>query len=510
MLNENRTISRALISVSDKTGLVELATALHERNIEIIATGGTSRLLRSAKIPVLEVAEITKFPEMMAGRVKTLHPQIQGGILGKRDQHAMEAKQQGIEWIDLVIVNLYPFAETIKKDVSFADAIEQIDIGGPTLIRAAAKNMEWVTVLVDPKDYAQFLQEWQAVGGIRFNTRKQLAAKAFALTTYYDYLIQQYLYADQPNPETLTLSFQKWADLRYGENPHQPASAYRCKDNSSGILGAQKSQGKPLSYNNILDADAAFACVQEFKEPACVIVKHANPCGVAIHSDLYEAFQAAYAADSVSAFGGIFAFNRECTEKLAAAILTHFVEVIIAPSYSQAARALFATKPNIRLLELNFNQTPATREYRFIEGGLLLQDKNMQQLKLNELKTVTANAPLAEDMISLLFAWSVLKHVKSNAILLAKNGVTVGIGAGQMSRVDAVDLALKKAASAVNGAILASDAFFPFRDSIDRIAGTGIRAIIQPGGSVRDDEVIAACNEQGIAMVFTGMRCFKH
>jgi phosphoribosylaminoimidazolecarboxamide formyltransferase / IMP cyclohydrolase len=499
-------IKRALISVSNKAGVTDFARKLSQLGIEIFSTGGTSKLLRDANIPVRDVAEITQFPEMMDGRVKTLHPKIHGGILGLRDEHAAVAKEHGIDWIDLVIVNLYPFAETIKKpNTTFDEAIENIDIGGPTMIRSAAKNMGWVGVVVDPADYTEIAKEIEATQSLTFATRKKLATKAFTHTAEYDTLISHYLL----NTQALNLNLTKVTDLRYGENPHQKASAYAFPG-ATGILTAKQHQGKELSYNNIADADAAVSCAREFAEPACVIVKHANPCGVATSDTIEDAFQNAFQADSVSAFGGIVALNRTVTKQVAEQMAQIFFEVIIAPGYTADALTVLSGKPNLRVLALDFQQQPMSQEIKFIDGGLLIQDKDHSIVTLTDLKTVTKAQPTVQELESLLFAWRVVKHIKSNAILIAKNNVTLGVGAGQVSRIDAVELAIKKAQSQLTGAVLASDAFFPFRDSVDRIASTGIKAIIQPGGSVRDEEVIAACDENGIAMVFTNKRCFKH
>lgn len=503
-------MKRALISVSDKTHLIEFARGLTELDIEIISTGGTSQLLRAASIPVRDVSEVTNFPEIMDGRLKTLHPKVHGGILGRRDEHAAVAKQHDINWIDLVVVNLYPFAETIKKpDVTFTDAIENIDIGGPTMIRSAAKNMEWAGVVVDPKDYDTVLSELRADQGLSFATRRGLATKAFAHTAQYDALINRYL-ADSKFPEQLNLNLEKFADLRYGENPHQAACAYQFTGNHSGILAAKQHQGKQLSYNNIADADAAVACVREMTQPACVIVKHANPCGVAVAENIYEAFQRAFNADSLSAFGGIVALNQTCTKQVAEALTKIFIEVLIAPAYEAEALTILSSKTNLRVLELSSSQSNLKQEYKFVDGGLLVQDRDLSVISEQDLQLVTQRRPTADEMSTMLFAWRVIKHIKSNAILIAKQNVTMGVGAGQVSRVDAVELAIRKAGKDLTGTVLASDAFFPFRDSIDHIGKTGIRAIIQPGGSVRDEEVIAACNEHDIAMVLTGQRCFKH
>jgi phosphoribosylaminoimidazolecarboxamide formyltransferase/IMP cyclohydrolase len=514
-------IKQALISVSDKTGIVEFAQALIACNIEIISTGGTSQLLRAANIPVRDVAAVTGFAEIMDGRVKTLHPQIHGGILGQRDAHAAIAKTHQIDWIDLVIVNLYPFAAAIKKvDATLAEAIENIDVGGPALIRAAAKNMGWVAVVVEPNDYPKILAELIADNGLSFLTRQQLAIKAFAYTAHYDQVIYDYLMSSvsQPPrdsqqifPAQLNLSLKKFADLRYGENPHQAACAYRFDNHLPGVLSAKQYQGKQLSYNNLTDAAAAVACVNEFMQPACVVVKHTNPCGAAMANTIAAAFHAAFYADSLSAFGGIVALNQPCNKGTAEIIASLFIEVLIAPAYTDEALVILAGKQNLRVLELDF--TPPSnrqREFKFIEGGVLVQDKDTIRLQPQDLTVMTTLQPTAADIATLLFAWPVLKQVKSNAIIIAKNQITVGIGAGQVSRIDAVDMALKKAGANAEGAILASDAFFPFRDSIDRLAGTGVRVIVQPGGSLRDQEVIAACNEHSIAMVFTKVRCFKH
>ncbi|HEX4046102.1 MAG TPA: bifunctional phosphoribosylaminoimidazolecarboxamide formyltransferase/IMP cyclohydrolase [Gammaproteobacteria bacterium] len=510
-------VKRALLSVSDKTGIVAFAQALTALNVEIISTGGTSQLLTQAQIPHRVVEEVTGFPEILDGRVKTLHPKVHGGILGRRDIHAQEAKQHQIDWIDLVVVNFYPFAEAVKDaDLSWEEAVEYIDIGGPTMVRAAAKNFAWVGAVVDPEDYTTVLAELHTQGGLTKETRIAFAQKVFTLTARYDAMVQQYFTekragaaANSANcPASLQLQLIKKSDLRYGENPHQKAAVYQLPQ-VSGILSAIQHQGKLLSYNNLLDAEAAWACVREFEAPTCVIVKHANPCGVASAASIDQAYAAAYAADALSAFGGIIALNRPCTKAIAEAVANIFMEVILAPAYDADALAVLATKPNLRVLEMPDEQFE-TWEMRFITGGLLLQEKDIAPLTIQSLPSVTKIQPSDEDKIAMQFAWRVVKHIKSNAILLAKQTATLGVGAGQVSRVDAVDMAVRKAGENIQGAILASDAFFPFRDSIDRIAELGIRAIIQPGGSVRDEEVIAACNEHGIAMVFTGKRCFKH
>jgi phosphoribosylaminoimidazolecarboxamide formyltransferase/IMP cyclohydrolase len=488
-------VKRALISVSEKTGLIEFARQLTSQNIEIIASGGTSDFLRKEKITVTDIADITGFPEIMDGRVKTLHPK---------------------EWIDLVIVNLYSFEKTINDPAAaFDQAIENIDIGGPTLIRSAAKNMGWVGVIVDPADYEKIAVELTQERGLTSATRQQLAAKAFAHTASYDTLIKNYLAARAGKhndfPAAIDFHLIKHADLRYGENPHQAASAYQFVYDDSGILSARQHQGKQLSYNNIADADAAIACLREFSQPACVVVKHANPCGVAVAEKIGEAFQKAFYADAMSAFGGIVALNRPCDKKIAEALWQVFVEVVIAPSFSAEALSILSTKPNLRVLEFDLDKMPTDKhDYKFIQGGLLIQDKDSKPITPAEWKTVTKQKPTALETEAMLFAWGTLKHIKSNAILLATADATVGVGAGQVSRIDAVEIALRKAGDNVRGTVMASDAFFPFRDSIDRIANSGIRAVIQPGGSLKDNEVINACNEHGIAMVFTGNRCFKH
>lgn len=514
MNNSPTLIKRALISVSDKTGIIELARDLYALDVEIVSTGGTAQALREAKIPVQDISQFTGFPEIMEGRVKTLHPNVHGGILGLRDKHQPVAQEHDIQWIDLVVCNLYPFAATIKKtDVSFDEVIENIDVGGPSMIRSAAKNMGWVTVVTDPNDYQPFLQEIQEHGGVRFETRREFATKAFAHTAQYDAIIHQHLSKETPFPETLNLTHRKLFDLRYGENPHQQAAVYKnTMGESHGILTATILQGKQLSYNNINDADGALACLKEFNEPACVIVKHANPCGAASGTNIVEVFHRAYAADALAAFGGVIALNQACTADIAKEIVKVFVEIVMAPSYTPEALQLLAKKPNMRVLELG--QVPSQKnayELRSIAGGVLLQAADTKMITYNDLHCVTKKQPTTKEIDDILFGWRVLKHVKSNAILIAKDKTTVGIGPGQVSRIDAVDTALRKAGDKTHGAVLCSDAFFPFRDSIDTIAPSGVTAIIQPGGSVKDQEVIDACNEHDIAMVFTGgVRCFKH
>lgn len=508
-------VKRALLSVSDKSGIVEFASSLIQLGVDIISTGGTSKMLRDASIPHRQVDEITGLPEMLDGRVKTLHPKVHGGILARRNDHAAEVAKHQIEWIDLVVVNFYPFEKAVGSNLtmSWDEVIEYVDIGGPTMVRAAAKNFAWVGVVTDPADYTQVISELRDSHGLQNETRKNLAEKAFGLTAHYDAMIHQYFLQrrqdSQAAPEFLDLQLSKQMELRYGENPHQKASAYQFKHEASGILTATQHQGKPLSYNNILDAEAALACVHEFSEPACIIVKHANPCGAATAATIEEAYTRAYQADPLSAFGGIIALNQPCSKTIAEQIANIFMEVVLAPAFTEEALAIFSAKPNLRVLELPM-QTKHAWEMRFITGGVLLQEKDAQLITSTDLKIVTKAQPNQEDIDAMLFAWRVIKHIKSNGILIAKQNATVGMGAGQVSRIDAVDLAIRKAGEKINGSVLASDAFFPFRDSIDRIANTGIRAIIQPGGSMRDEEVIAACDESNIAMVFTGKRCFKH
>ncbi len=511
MNTNNTNIKRALISVSDKTGIVEFAKELNNLGLEIISTGGTFKALTDAGIHAIEISEFTGFPEMMDGRVKTLHPLVHGGILGLRDKHADQAAQHNIKWIDLVVCNLYPFSATIQKpDVTKDEAIENIDIGGPSMIRSAAKNIGYVSVIVDPLDYSPLLAELQN-GGVTYETRSRLSAKAFGHTAAYDSIIHNYFKTDA-FPEDYTLSFKKFYDLRYGENPHQLACVYKEPNNTeNNILNAKIHQGKQLSYNNINDADGALNLTREFTEPACVVVKHANPCGVATGTDITEVFRRAYNADSLSAFGGIISLNRICTKEIAEEIAKVFAEIVIAPSYEPAALEIFATKKNLRVLETGELSLPKPKqEFRYVDGGLLVQDRDVNIVMPDQLKIVTAKQPTPEQITTMLFAWKVLKYIKSNAILIAKENVTVGVGAGQVSRVDAVDMAIKKAGDKIGSTILASDAFFPFRDSIDKLAGTGITCIIQPGGSIKDEEVVKACDEHGIAMVFTGVRCFKH
>jgi phosphoribosylaminoimidazolecarboxamide formyltransferase/IMP cyclohydrolase len=517
-------VRRALLSVSDKTGLVEFARALAERGVEILSTGGTARLLAGAGLTVKEVSQHTGFPEIMDGRVKTLHPKIHGGLLGRRGVDDAVMAQHGIEPIDLAVVNLYPFAETVAKpNCDYAEAVENIDIGGPAMVRAAAKNHDAVAVVVDPADYAAFLDELRANDGrTLLETRSRLAAKAFAHTARYDTMVSAYLLARHavPSgkfPSTLPLIFDKVQDLRYGENPHQSAAFYR----ETGVRGASVAaarvlQGKDLSFNNIADADTAIECVRQFQEPACVIVKHANPCGVSVAATLLEAYDKAYRTDPTSAFGGIIAFNRELDAVTTKAILgRQFVEVVAAPEVAPDALQALSGKPAVRVLALgNLAQGVADAlEYRSVNGGLLVQSRDAAGVAPADLKIVSKRQPDAQELADLRFAWAVCKFVKSNAIVYARGRATIGVGAGQMSRVYSSRVAAMKAADEkleTQGSVMASDAFFPFRDGIDVAAEYGIRAVIQPGGSKRDDEVIAAADEHGMAMVFTGMRHFRH
>ena len=512
MNTEKTSVKTALISVSNKENIIELGKGIDGLGIEIISTGGTAKALRDVGITVTNVSDYTGFPEIMEGRVKTINPLVEGGILGLRDKHAEDAEAHNIKWIDLVVCNLYPFAETIQKhDVTLDIALEHIDIGGTTMIRSAAKNVGWVGVVVDPADYYSVLNELQEYGGLTFDTRKRLSAKAYGHTTKYDSLIHNYL-KSEPLSDDFSLTFEKYYDLRYGENPHQQAAAYKAPiATGSNILNAVIHQGKKLSYNNIMDADGALDCVKEFDEPACVVVKHANPCGVATGEDITDCFHRAFNADSLSAFGGIVALNRTCTTDIAEALRKIFIEIVLAPDFEAGALELFAKKENLRVLEIGQLGSREPRlEYKYVDGGLLVQETDVKTIVLDDLTTVTKVKPSDKNMVDMLFGWKVLKHVKSNAILIAKDNTTLGIGPGQVSRVDAVEIAVRKSGDYLDASILASDAFFPFRDSIDQIAETGIKAVIQPGGSIRDKEVIEACDEHGIAMVFTGARCFKH
>ena len=517
-------VRRALLSVSDKTGLIDLARWLASHNIEILSTGGTARLLASEGLTVREVSSHTGFPEIMDGRVKTLHPKIHGGLLGRRgvDDAVMALHQ--IAPIDLLVVNLYPFAETVARpNCGYAEAIEHIDIGGPAMLRAAAKNHESVSVVVDPTDYPALLEELQTnAAHTTLELRSRLAAKAFAHTARYDTMVASYLAERHPVvperfPKTLPLVFDKVQDLRYGENPHQHAAFYRLPASSgTSVASAKVLQGKDLSYNNIADTDAAVECVRQFSEPACVIVKHANPCGVAVAASPLEAYDRAYRTDPTSAFGGIIAFNRELDVTTAAAIIDRqFVEVLAAPAVSADAAKALAAKPNVRVLVLgDLSHAPTGElEGRSVTGGLLVQTRDTGMVEAKDLKVVTRRKPTPAELADLMFAWRVCKFVKSNAIVFAHDRSTVGVGAGQMSRVYSTRIAAMKAADErleVEGSVMASDAFFPFRDGLDVAAEYGIKAVIHPGGSKNDAEVIAAADEHGIAMVLTGMRHFRH
>jgi phosphoribosylaminoimidazolecarboxamide formyltransferase/IMP cyclohydrolase len=528
----NHPIKQALISVSDKTGIVEFAQTLSQSGIRLLSTGGTFKLLKDSGIAVTEVSDYTGFPEMMDGRVKTLHPKIHGGILARRGMDDAVMQAHDIQGIDLVVVNLYPFAATVSKpNCQLDDAIENIDIGGPTMVRAAAKNHAHVGIVVNSSDYATVLEEIKQHGGLSYETRFNLAVKAYEHTAAYDGMIANYLgqlvgekkadlNAKDIFPRTFNTQFIKAQDLRYGENPHQRAAFYReAAPKEASVSTSQQLQGKELSYNNIADTDAALECVKSFVKPACVIVKHANPCGVAVSLDgIKAAYDLAYATDTESAFGGIIAFNRELDAETAKAIVERqFVEVIIAPSVSAEALAVTASKQNVRVLvcgELSaIDARQSQWDFKRVTGGLLVQDQDLMMITEADLKVVTKRAPTEAEIHDLIFAWKVAKYVKSNAIVYAKNRQTIGIGAGQMSRVNSARIAAIKAEHAglvVQGAVMASDAFFPFRDGIDNAAKVGISCVIQPGGSMRDAEVIAAADEHGIAMVFTGVRHFRH
>ena len=516
-------VRRALLSVSDKTGLIELARALAKRNVEILSTGGTARLLLANGLHPREVSSYTGFPEIMDGRVKTLHPKIHGGLLGRRGVDDAVMALHNIEPIDLLIVNLYPFAATVARpDCSYSEAIENIDIGGPAMLRAAAKNHDSVAVSVDPADYRGLLDELDRHDGTTLALRSRLAAKAFAHTARYDTMVASYLnaahdVATERFPTTLPLVFDKAQDLRYGENPHQCAAFYRDPlPRGASIAAAQVLQGKDLSFNNIADADTAIECVRGFDEPACVIVKHANPCGVAVAASALEAYDRAYRTDPTSAFGGIIAVNRNLDAMTAAAIVDRqFVEVLAAPAVTPEAAKVLAGKPNVRVLALgDLRRAPRGElEFRSVTGGLLAQTRDTGKVTAAELTVVTRRKPTPAEIADLLFAWQVCKFVKSNAIVFARQRRTIGVGAGQMSRVYSTRVAAMKAADEqleVEGSAMASDAFFPFRDGIDVAADYGIRCVIQPGGSKKDAEVIAAADERDMTMVFTGMRHFRH
>ncbi|MDG1244689.1 MAG: bifunctional phosphoribosylaminoimidazolecarboxamide formyltransferase/IMP cyclohydrolase [Porticoccaceae bacterium] len=524
-MSDLKKVSRALISVSDKNGVVDFARALNALGVELLSTGGTFRLLQENNIAVTEVSDYTGFPEMMDGRVKTLHPKVHGGILGRRGTDDAVMAEHAIKPIDMVIVNLYPFAATVADpDCTLPNAIENIDIGGPTMVRSAAKNHKDVAIVVNSSDYATVLEEMQAnEGQLDYSTRYALMVKAFEHTAGYDGMIANHFGArDTDNNErdfsdTFNVQYFKTQEMRYGENPHQKAAFYtEANPTEASVATAKQLQGKELSFNNIADTDAALECVKQFDQPACVIVKHANPCGVSVAVDIGTAYDLAFATDPESAFGGIIAFNRELDAKTAEAICEkQFVEVIIAPAVSADALAVVATKKNVRLLECGTwgNQRPQDFDYKRVNGGLLIQDRDNGMIIEQDLKVVSKRVPTDTEMTDMLFAWKVAKMVKSNAIIYAKNNQTIGVGAGQMSRINSARIAGIKAEHAgleVVGAVMASDAFFPFRDGIDNAGKAGISCIIQPGGSMRDDEVIAAANEHGMAMVFTGMRHFRH
>ena len=513
-------IKKALISVSDKSNVLELAKSLSSFDIEILSTGGTAKLLRENKINVTEVSDYTKFPEMLDGRVKTLHPKIHGGILGRRDnpEHNETMKNHEIDPIDLVVVNLYPFEETISQEGCTLElAIENIDIGGPAMIRSAAKNYQHVAVLTNPKDYKSFTDEINKnQGSISLDLSFSLAKKAFEKTSAYDSAINNYLSSDSQNqfPDQLTKTISKVMDLRYGENPHQEAAFYKDSSEDVGSLSSfDQIQGKELSFNNLNDSDTAWECVKKFSQPTCVIVKHANPCGVASTGSLKESYEAAFKTDPTSAFGGIIAFNKSLDEETASLIINQFAEVIIAADFSEGALKIFRNKPNVRLLKIKIENNNTEFDFKKIGGGWLIQTPDIHNLDINDCNVVTDLKPTEEQLDDMKFAWVVSQYVKSNAIVFCKNKQTLGIGAGQMSRVDSTKIASLKADNAnidLAQSVVASDAFFPFRDGIDVIASHGAKCIIQPGGSIKDEEVIDAANEHGIVMLFTNIRHFKH
>ena len=516
-------VKRALISVSDKDGIVKFARGLREMDVELLSTGGTFRLLEENGVEVTEISAYTGFPEMMDGRVKTLHPKVHGGILARRGIDDEVMAEHGIGAIDMVVVNLYPFEQTVaRQDCTLEDAIENIDIGGPTMVRAAAKNHRFVTIVVNASDYGRILEEMRANnGGTAYQTRFDLAIRAYEHTAAYDAAIANHFGrlvegGSEQFPRTYSTQFTRSQEMRYGENPHQAAAFYVEKSPAeAGIATAKQLQGKALSYNNVADTDAALECVKNFESPSCVIVKHANPCGVASADSISEAYQQAFATDPESAFGGIIAFNRELDADTAEAIIERqFVEVIIAPAISEAALAVTAAKQNLRVLSCGeWSESRPALDYKRVNGGLLVQDRDLGMVGLSDIKVVSKRQPTEEQLQDLLFAWKVAKFVKSNAIVYAASGQTIGVGAGQMSRVNSARIAAIKAEQAgleVAGSVMASDAFFPFRDGIDNAAKVGISAVIQPGGSIRDEEVIAAADEHDMAMVFTGMRHFRH
>ena len=521
-------VQRALISVYDKSGVLDFAKRLAALKIEILSTGGTAKLFRDSGVPVKDVSEFTGWPEMLGGRVKTLHPKVHGGLLYRRNlaEDQKQASEHGISPIDLIVVNLYPFEATASKSgLTAEELIENIDIGGPTMLRSAAKNLESVTVVTDPADYDRVATELEKNGDTSLATRLELARKVFATTSRYDGLItmelerlvasghQVELAAKPILFERYHLSLRRQQELRYGENPHQAASLYVPAGKiPDGLAAAKQLQGKELSYNNLVDIEAARSLAGEFKNPAAVIIKHNNPCGTAEQSALRDAYRKALAADPVSAFGGVLAFNREVDAATAEEVAKLFVECIAAPGFDAKAREIFSTKKNLRLLELSANGLDPERELQLkrILGGMLIQQPDLGELEDDKLKVVTKRQPTAEEMSTMKFAWKVCKHVKSNAIVFAKQGATLGVGAGQMSRVDSVKIAVMKAQSSLEGSVVASDAFFPFPDGVEEAAKAGAKAVIQPGGSVRDRDVIATCDRLGLAMVFTGLRHFMH
>ncbi len=521
-----RMIKRALISVSDKTGIIEFARGLLEFEVEIISTGGTAKALRENGFPVKDISEVTGFPEMMDGRVKTLHPRVHGGLLALRDneKHVTAMKEHGIEPIDMVVVNLYPFEETVAKPgVTAEEAIEQIDIGGPSMIRSAAKNYRDVTIVVNPNRYDEVLLNLRDNNGATsLRLRQELALDAFSRTAEYDARIAGYfveltkpLLSPEDGPDDLfeskkEITLQKITDLRYGENPHQRSAIYFVGDEPRGLAGSKLLSGKEMSFNNYVDTEAAWQLVSDFEENACAIIKHTNPAGVGLGSKVVEAYQKALETDPLSAFGGIVAFNRPLDAEAAAEMIKVFTEVVVAPGYDPAALEILQSKKNLRVVRIDSAEQVGEFEFKQINGGMLVQTRDNHRLRRDDLKVVTQRSPSEDEVEALLFAWTVCKHTKSNAIVYARKGQTVGVGAGQMSRVDSVKLGAMRARIPVERSVLASDAFFPFRDGIDEAAKSGITAVIQPGGSMRDEEVIAAANEHGLAMVFTGIRHFKH
>jgi phosphoribosylaminoimidazolecarboxamide formyltransferase/IMP cyclohydrolase len=513
-------IKRALISVSDKTGITGFARELEKRGIEIISTGGTAKTLMDAGIKVVNVSDITGFPECLDGRVKTLHPKIHAGLLAIRsdEEHMRQLKELNIDTIDMVVINLYPFKETILKDnVQLEEAIENIDIGGPTMLRAAAKNYQDVVVIVNPSDYDAVLKEMDETGDVSVKTKFKLAYKVFELTSHYDTLISKYMkeqLGEEFFPENLTLTFEKVQDMRYGENPHQKAVFYREVGSNSGCISSAKQlHGKELSFNNINDANGALDLIKEFDEPTVVAVKHANPCGVASADNIYDAYIKAYEADPVSIFGGIIVANREIDERTASEINKIFIEIVIAPSYTKEAFEILSQKKNIRILQLDnisAKLPEGTYDMKKVAGGLLVQTYNNQLINMDDLKCVTEKKPTQDELEDLIFAMKVVKHSKSNGIALARNKQSLGVGPGQTNRIMAARIAIEYAGERSKGAVMASDAFFPFPDCVEAAAKAGITAIIQPGGSIKDQESIDACNKYGIAMIFTGIRHFKH